>query len=348
MRRWQITLTLLTLVMVAGCAPRPLPVVFIVPLIPVIVTGAAIYWLYEKLKTAVFRQKNESQPADVTSQPTRGHSGPPSLAEPVLLGVSAPASVRPGQEFTARFIAYIEELEEEVDERLADLSPRATTHLGLRRCRWEKGTKIMVRVHGAYLNVTHSEQIFTWEGNYQQLDFDVHVVGDAPETVTVLKFDVLIGEFNIAPLRLDLSITSQAVERRIVSVESEPAQTAFASYASQDRSRVLDRISEIQRIGIDVFLDCLSLHPGEEWKPRLEQEIRERELFLLFWSVHAKESEWVTWEWRTALQHKGLAGVEPHPLDPVTDAAPPEELSSLHFGDPNMLIRAATGAKPGS
>jgi hypothetical protein len=118
-----------------------------------------------------------------------------------------------------------------------------------------------------------------------------------------------------------------------------PARSAFASYASRDRVRVLDRVSEVQRNGVDVFLDCLSLHPGEKWKPKLECEIRDRDQFMLFWSVYAKESQWVTWEWRTALQYKGIDGIEPHPLDPVSEAAPPEELRELQFNDRYMLVR---------
>jgi hypothetical protein len=100
-------------------------------------------------------------------------------------------------------------------------------------------------------------------------------------------------------------------------------------------------LSEIQRNGIEVFVDCLSLHPGDEWKPKLETEIHERELFLLFWSIHAKTSAWVTWEWKTALRHKGISGIDPHPLDPVSQAEPPKELMSLNFGDPYVLVRKA-------
>lgn len=267
--------------------------------------------------------------------------GPSLEPERVILGASAPNAVQPGQEFTARFVAYVQASEQDIEKLLASLSPRAVSYLGLKSCRWQVGTQVKVRLQGTHLHITPTEETIIWEGNYQLLEFDVKIADDASETVTVLKFDVLISEIVVARLRLDLDITRQLPQPRISSVTSEPAHTAFASYASQDRPRVLDRVSEIERNGIDVFLDCLSLHPGEEWKPRLEQEIRNRELFLLFWSAHAKNSDWVTWEWKTALQQKGLTGVDPHPLDPVSVAGPPEELSSLHFGDPYMLVREA-------
>ncbi len=75
---------------------------------------------------------------------------------------------------------------------------------------------------------------------------------------------------------------------------------------------------------------------------QLEKEIKERDAFLLFWSTHAKQSEMVTWEWRTALNHKGSEGIEPHPLNPVSEAQPPDELKHLHFGDVYMHVRKAT------
>lgn len=259
--------------------------------------------------------------------------------EPVLLGASVPQEVKPGEEFTARFVACIEKLEQEIEAKLSKMSPRSQSHLGIKHCRWRVGTKVRVRLYGEHIEVRSPEEEFVWQGHSNLVDFDVVVPTDAPEVITILKFDISIDQIIVAKLRVDLGISSKVVARNRKIVKSEPVHTAFASYASEDRLRVLDRVSEIQRNGVDVFLDCLSLHPGDEWKQALEIEIEERELFLLFWSIHAKQSEWVTWEWQTALKYKGLSGIDPHPLDPVLAAEPPEELKALHFGDPYMLAR---------
>lgn len=169
----------------------------------------------------------------------------------------------------------------------------------------------------------------------------MQVSEEAPETTTILKFDVFISEFIIAKIRIDLDIVAEVSDTLRKKVSSKPIAKAFASYASEDRQRVLDRVSEIQRNGVDIFMDCLSLHPGEAWKARLQEQILSTEAFFLFWSPSAKESKWVDWEWRTALQYKGIEVIEPHPLCPVKDALPPEELKELHFGDINMLVRKA-------
>lgn len=202
--------------------------------------------------------------------------------ERVWLGASAPQKVSPNSEFTARFVAYNEVLEREIEDQLKKLSPRSTRHLRIKYCLWQPGTKVKVRLYGDYLVINQPEETFTWEGDSNIVDFDVRVSSDAPETTAVLKFDVLIGEFVVAKLRLDLEIGLAASAGAVNVAKIEPIKTAFASYASKDRERVLDRVSEIEKNGVDVFLDCLSLHPGDNWKDRLDREIRNRDSFFLF------------------------------------------------------------------
>jgi hypothetical protein len=182
---------------------------------------------------------------------------------------------------------------------------------------------------------------FVWEGGRTVLSFEVAVAADAPAGSTVLKFSVYITDVRVAVLPLEIGIAAQSKTGRETHVTAEPPAKAFASYASADRLRVLERVSEIrQSAGIDIFQDCLDLHPGEQWKPALEREIRERDLFFLFWSAQARQSTWVDWEWRTALKEKGLDAIELRPLQPVEEAPPPPELAALHFNDPLMVIRA--------
>jgi hypothetical protein len=267
---------------------------------------------------------------------------PTQAAMPVSLGASAPASARPGQEFTARFIAYVKELESVMVEKLKKLSPAAEIYTDLKECQWQVGTTIKVRLSGNYLQVTPAEDTFVWNGKSCLLDFDVVVLETAPEQTTTLKFDVLLDEITVARLRIELSIVAKAEPGERKEVIVAPIKTAFASYASEDRARVLDRVAEIARNGVNVFLDCMSIKAGEQWKGVLETEIRTRESFLLFWSSHARQSPWVRWEWQTALKQRGIGGIEPHPLEDPSLAPPPEELSQLHFGDVYMLVRTAT------
>lgn len=256
---------------------------------------------------------------------------------PVLLGASAPRGVSPGGEFTARFVAYVKALENEIRDTLQKISPRSKPVLGVQECRWLPGTRVVVRLRGRGLQVDPPEQAFVWEGKRNLLEFDVTVPADAAQGTVVLKFDVLIEGIVVARLRLDMKIAETSA-RDQVEATAEPVRSAFASYASADRSRVLDRVAAVRiAAGLDVFLDCLDIRPSEEWKPQLDVEIRKRDIFLLFWSAQAKESPWVAWEWHTALQDKGKENMQIHPLEP--NVKPPEELADLHFGDVYMWVR---------
>lgn len=263
------------------------------------------------------------------------------IAHDVELGASAPTSVMPDSEFTARFFAYSPTAKAPVKEMILQMSPETTVHTGIYFCQWEPNTIIKVRLYAEYLSIDPFEQTFIWKGTYNILSFDVRVPKDIPKKNTVLKFDVLISEIIIARIRCDLSIEAGDSIGEIKITNVKPYQTAFASYASQDREIVLHRVSEIQRNGIEVFLDCITMRAGVDWKASLENEIRNRETFMLFWSENAMASEWVKWEWETALAVKGISAIDLHPLTTVDKAPPPAELKSLHFGDVHMLVNEA-------
>jgi hypothetical protein len=271
---------------------------------------------------------------------------------PVLLGASAPETVRAGDRFTARFVAYVKALEEQVSEELSRLSPRATSRLGVVQIsNWQPGVRVTIRLAAGALEVKPNEQIFEWAGKCNRVDFAVSVPNDAKASSEVLEFIALIDGIVVATLLLDLEIVASRAKSffplrwrsksPMNSATTSAARTAFASYSSQDRQRVLDRVAAVSiSAGLDVFLDCLSLHPGESWKPCLQEEIKIRDLFMLFWSAEAAQSEWVRWEWRTALTSKSKRAMQIHPLE--SGVKPPDELKDLHFGDVFMLVREMT------
>lgn len=272
--------------------------------------------------------------------------------EKVFLGASAPDAVNPGVEFTARFFAYIDSAREETVSKIEKMSPLSQINTDIKTCFWKKGLKVTVVLSGEGISVDEPVQDFVWGGYSEIVDFDVKVT-DATKSFVTLKYDILIGEFRIAKIRIDVKtdagqtvqINNKPGSKINTKKDVAPIRTAFASYASEDRDIVLHRVAEITRDGgVDMFMDCLSLHPGEEWKPKLEDEILKREAFFLFWSINAKNSKWVEWEWRCAFYNKAGDAIEPHPLEgPDVATPPPPELAKFHFSDP---ILAGLRMKP--
>jgi len=255
----------------------------------------------------------------------------------VHLGAAVPPAVALGGEFVARFLAYTAANRREILRVIEDEAPLTRPRLELETCRWHRGATVTVRLTATRFDIANPVQSFKWNGAWRVLRFDVKVPHDlAPRTVA-LKFDIAVEGLPVALLRPEIQVASADTEHPRVGsapvVECQAPATAFASYAKEDSREVLGRLRSLQIFtGIDVFLDCLSIRPGEAWKPRLRNEIHEREIFWLFWSRRAKASQWVDWEWRTALADKSLASIQPHPLEPADLAPPPGELSPLQFG----------------
>jgi hypothetical protein len=108
---------------------------------------------------------------------------------------------------------------------------------------------------------------------------------------------------------------------------------AFVSYASQDRPKVLPRVQMLGTVGIHFFQDVLDLDPGDRWEQKLYTHIDRCDLFLLFWSRAASQSEWVLREVRYALSRRSPPEIRPVIIEGPPIVPPPPELAHLHFND---------------
>jgi len=264
-----------------------------------------------------------------------GPTAPASSAPEVFLGAATPRQVAPGREFVVQFAAYLQQYRGHVESVLRQETPGSELLLDSDTCVWKSGTTVSVRLSGNSLQIQRETQSFVWNGKWRILRFDVLVPSDIAPGRLNLKFDIVVEGIIVANLRPEIEIVGAELKpptaADAVSTQLRAPRSAFASYASADRSEVLGRVRSLQIFtGMDVFLDCLSIRPGEEWKKVIQDQIHNRELFWLFWSQHARSSPWVEWEWKQALQeHKAI---QPHPLEPVEVAPPPRELEQLQFG----------------
>jgi hypothetical protein len=259
--------------------------------------------------------------------------------EPVRFGASAPRRVRPGQEFTARLASYNQALLRQAKKALRQ--PNAKTHENLAETSWQAGVKARVTLTGAHLSVEPAAQEFVWEGKIHVVNFDVRVRPDIEEdTDTQLKFDVFVVNVPgceavpVASVRLHLEIRrkrdwlGRPLAIRIQFAARPAFQTAFASYHHADGANVLTRLDAIQQhTGMKFFHECLSVHPRAERKPLVTHQIIMRDLFMLFWSRRAESSPEVEFEWRTALEYKGLGAMQAQRLE--REPLLPPELESL-------------------
>ena len=115
-----------------------------------------------------------------------------------------------------------------------------------------------------------------------------------------------------------------------------PYKYAFVSYATKDRKEVLKRLQMLEVMKTKFFQDILSIEAGDRWKKKLYQNIDRCDLFLLFWSQAAKDSEWVIKEAEYALAHQRENPHREPDLVPVVleqNVPPAPSLSAFQFND---------------
>lgn len=266
---------------------------------------------------------------------------PAPAADDVRFGASAASCVQPGREFIAEFVAYPAGALEQARALLA--SPHATLEVGA-SMPLQRGARLDVTLRGSAFVPADGEsatQSFVWQGAPLKLAWALQTAAGT-QGEALLRFDVAIDGIVVARVRLALEVAASApADAPPARADETPmARSAFASYASADRLRVLDRVASIRlAAGIRVFLDCHDLHPGKAWQPQLEREIDGSDLFLLFWSAAAAQSGWVRWEYERALERLGDDRLQVHPLD--NGVPPPRALAHLHLADAYMALRQA-------
>jgi hypothetical protein len=83
------------------------------------------------------------------------------------------------------------------------------------------------------------------------------------------------------------------------------------------------------------------LDPGDRWQQELYRNIDNCDLFLLFWSTWAKNSEWVRKEVGYALDRKGWDDLSPPEIRPVIVQPPP----AFRRGQSSNTFTSVTGVR---
>ena len=198
-----------------------------------------------------------------------------------------------------------------------------------------RGTTLTVHVRIAGLQVTPPHQPILWVGEIGNASFRVIIPADATHGSYEGTATILTGGLAIATVLFDVEVGERVPGALRLQERQQRYRKAFASYAAEDRARVVEIIRGMEkaRPSLNVFVDVADLRSGEHWQTRLQKEIVKRDILYLFWSRAASRSKWVEWEWRCALEKRGINFIDPCPLVSPERVPPPAELTSLHFND---------------
>ena len=247
----------------------------------------------------------------------------------------APKKLVKGEYSVVNIVMYESEYRKIVDE-IHKRSDVETQETGSGKIAVPGSAQIKVILTSPDISIEDNEMTGFWRGSYLNFPFSVSLPDNYAKRQVAFTAKIYVD--GILTTRLAFNARRASIYRRKIAVTRSDVKTAFVSYDSRDRKRVVSMIQGMKKVrsDMDIFLDVERLRSGDDWKKVLFAEIDKRDVLYLCWSHFAKESEWVDREWRYAYLKKGAEGIEPLPVELLDDCPPPQELNGKHWND--MLL----------
>ncbi len=208
-----------------------------------------------------------------------------------------------------------------------------------------QGSRVTALLFSDDMELTDCEQTLVWNGD--ALDFRFRVTPPVDYAKKQIDFGCSVLFDGIQITRLYFTIAVNSRKKAAVRFVRRDCRKAFVSYSHKDRLRVAEQLRVIQQTApkLRFWMDNQSMTAGDVWRSAIASAIKGADVFLLFWSVSARDSSEVRKEWEYALRleqsakrkrKNGARFISPVPLDSPSVCPPPEELGDLHFGDPSF------------
>ena len=266
-----------------------------------------------------------------------------SQCDPVDFTVFSPPEVSSGEIFMVQVFAH-RPGQAQVANQLAKEFDSDTVRRGFTSLEADikRGERLEVHLLIPGLGYSHSK-VLTWRGEARAVQFAVDVPSALGRrslvgTVMIRKDYVPLGHIKFKLTVEETGAIADAAKSVPSGESARRYRKAFISYASQDRAEVIKRVQMLARLKINYFQDVLNLEPGMRWQRELYRHIDNSDVFLLFWSRAAKQSEWVMREVNYALRQQSSSAIMLPEIIPVIiegppPVEPPPELAHLHFDD---------------
>ena len=179
------------------------------------------------------------------------------------------------------------------------------------------------------------KQDVPWYRDIKEVTF--RIITDSKNLGNLLggAIDIYKDSLFIGQIPLSIKVSQEEKPTEIVNVNNKMFERLFISYSHTDQTLIDNFIIAYKSLGIKVKIDKDALSAGDTWWEKLKELIEKSDVFQLYWSNKAKESENVTNEWKHALKilehgEKAKNFIRPcYWEDPMP--IPPEDLKKIHF-----------------
>ncbi len=282
------------------------------------------------------------QSAEPPQQPSRKREAPVESA-PADATAFAPKKLRRGTPELVRIVIHQPKDLQAVIKAARKIDPRtdaAPSGMKVGNVPLGASVGVSLEVRGAVCDGEIQRR--AWQGEPLDFNFSADAEEDVKQAVFLAR--VFIDDAQIGVLAFTRSVGGPKKNAAANDkVRLKRHKRVFLSYSSKDRETVSAIATAYEAAGVQHFFDRTSLKSGEEWSPRLRQEIDRADLFHLCWSKSAAESEWVEKEAEHALTRRRRSnGRKPEITVQMLDGPPwakhPPHLDSINFDD---FVRAA-------
>ena len=208
------------------------------------------------------------------------------------------------------------------------------------QCRLKKGDKVDVHlnIYGETLLISEMKSVI-WQRKFTKCSFDYFV----PKDIDVDELSCMaMLSVNGVPIGEMRFITRIVDEPRQLNPEiiSHKYNKVFISYAHQDEAQVKSFHEGLNVAGIEHFFDRKYLKAGDVFPQVIQDYINSADLFVLYWSENAAESEYVRKERIQALkrafpqvkpEQQAKLRIYPMCIEPRADL-PADMKDYYHFG----------------
>ena len=279
-------------------------------------------WLSQELAAARFAPASPNGKARRDNQDARPAAG----REPLEFAVSHPIQFSMGVPFIVDALIYRQNDRRLAVLRAAELSSDNDRFRSSGSAEAAPGTKLRV-IPRLPWPTEPAAQMVDWSGALSIVSFQVITPKYATNKTVHGTCGISVDGLTIGQVHFQLQLSNGDHSRARQISRAAVIKSAFASYANQDRRRVLARIQGVEQLGVSVFADFNGLRGNEQSKKQIFQVINSSDVLYLFWSKHAKRSTWIEQEWRYGMEKKGRGFIDLVPLVDPNKAPPPLELA---------------------
>ncbi len=220
----------------------------------------------------------------------------------VYSSIFAPAEVKRKSHLQVQVYLHLYE-ESEIVKSLAkesDKNAERRDYIPL-SLKLKKGDKVDVEfnVYGE-TRLTSERKSIIWHGSFTKCTFNYFVLEDIKAAELSCHVMLFVNNTPIGEMRFLTNIvdTPKNLNSQII---SHKYKKVFISYAHKDQEKVKSFHEGLELYGIEHFYDRSSLKAGDVFPKIIHDYINSADLFVLFWSENASQSEYVLKERTHAL-----------------------------------------------